>query len=262
MIFIDTSDAHKPFSRDVIEEYAQIARKYKAMGRGIPPICGGNIVTADAFDYLVKAGADAVKTGMGPGSICTTNSALGVGAPAFWSLVEVANKRNDYFKETNKYIPIIADGGLEGIDDIAVAMTYADAIMGGKLFGCFYESAGDRLGRDGKMYKKGDIDETEIVAIRIYGEGSKEAMQTSGDLKRYVVPLPGQRVSTFQGISGLIKYMGRFKPGAEDYIRGLREALYHAGAHDLETYHKNAVLIRFSEEAKKTALPHGIEVIE
>lgn len=261
IIFTDTSDGHKPFSREIIERYADVVKDYKDMGKDYPPICGGNVVTPEAFEYLVNAGADAIKLGMGPGSICTTNQLLGVGAPPFWSLVEVARRRNEYYAETGKYIPLIADGGIEGTNNITVALTHADAIMGAKIFGCFYEAEGERKDRQGNVYEKGKIAERNIVAIKVYGEASKEAMETTGDMNRYVTPLSDEGIATFQGVSGWVKYMGRFKPGVEDYVRSLREALHHVGVSDLRTYRNNARLIRLSENAKHTARPHGIDII-
>jgi len=255
MIFIDTSDAHKPFSRELID-------KYKQMG-DVPPICGGNVVTPEGFDYLVEAGADVVKLGMGPGSICSTNEVLGIGAPPFWSLVEVARRRDELYERTGKYIPLIADGGISGTDNIAVALTHADAIMGGKLFGGFWESAGERIGRDGKIYPKDDgaLSDNDIAGIKIFGEASPESAQTSGEMKRYTTPLSRDKTVSFQGISGMIPYKGRFKPGIRDYVQTVREALYHVGAKDLKTYRQNAILIRLSERAKTTAKPHGIDLI-
>ncbi len=262
MIFIDTSDAHKPFSRKLIESYGIMIKKYKAMDRDMPPICGGNVVTTEAFDYLVKAGADVIKLGMGPGSICSTNHVLGVGAPPLWSLIEVARRRDEYAKDAKgRYVPLIADGGIEGTGNLAVATPYANAVMGGNLFGCFLESEGDRMHRNGSFFKRGMISEEDIVAIRIYGEGSKEAMETSGDLNRYTVPIGSGGVATFQGVSGLTKYKGRFKPGVEGYSRAHKEAVYHAGCNNLASYRENAVLIRLSERAKSVSVPHGIDVL-
>lgn len=262
MIFLDTSDAHKPFSRRVVESYARLIKKYKAMSKDLPPICAGNVVTADAFDYLVKAGADVIKIGMGPGSICSTNDILGVGAPPLWSLIEVAKRRDEHALEKGgKYIPIIADGGIEGTGNLAVVYTNANAAMLGNMYGCFLESEGDRYGREGSFHKKGMIDEGNIVGIRIYGEGSEEAMQTSGDLHRYAVPMGAAGVTTYQGVSGVTAYRGLFKPGVEGYARANREAIFHAGCRNLHEYRQNAVLVRLSERAKQVALPHGIQVL-
>jgi IMP dehydrogenase len=252
MIFIDTSDAYKAFARRLI-------RKYKKMGSGMPPICAGNVVTPAGFDYLVDAGADVVKLGMGPGSICSTNEVLGVGAPPFWSLVEVAKRRDERAK--NGYVPLIADGGVEDTADMAVALTHADAIMGGKTFGCFYESSGDRVDRDGRMHRKGDgLPEHEIVGLKIFGEGSREAHMTTGNMERYAAP-GSNGIATYQGVSGVVKYKGRAKPGIESYARTLQEAIWHAGAENLAEYRKMATLLRMSERAKQTAAPHGIDIL-
>lgn len=261
MIFIDTSDAHKPFSREVIEKYAKIIKRYNEMGKDCPPICGGNVVTAEAFDYLVEAGAKAVKSGMGPGSTCTTNQVLGVGAPPLDSVIEMAHRRDKYYVDTGIYIPIIADGGLRQTDNINVAMVLVDAIMGGNLFGCFFESEGEWIDENGDVLTKDKMNEENIRRIKIYGEASREAMETTGDMKRYTTPLSKDSVTTLQGISGLLTYRGRFKPGVEDYTRTLQEAMYHVGAPDLKTYRSKVILTRLSEKAKETARPHSLDII-
>ena len=258
MIFIDTSDGDKPFAWNLVRKY------YKTFGDDAPPICGGNVVTPEAFHRMADAGARVVKIGMGPGSICTTNEVLGVGAPPFWSLVEVAKARDEYASRPGgEYIPVIADGGIERTDNMNVAMTHADAIMGGKMFGCFFESEGDRVDIEHKMYSKHEhLPEDRTRWIKIFGEGSREARHTTGDMKRYSPPTAKNGVTTFQGVSGLVPYRGRFKPGVEGYADTLREALYHTGSRDLAAYRNDASLIRMSDRAKRTAAPHGIEVIE
>lgn len=261
IIFIDTSDAHKPFSREVIEKHAKIIKRYNEMGKDYPPICGGNVVTPEAFDYLVEAGAKAVKSGMGPGSTCTTNQVLGVGAPPFDSLVEMAWRRDDYYLRKGIYISLIADGGLKGTDNINVALVFADAIMGANLFGCFFESEGEWIDKNGNVLAKDKMNEDSIVKTRIYGEASQEAMETTGDMKRYTTPLSKDSITTLQGISGLLIYRGRFKPGVEGYTRTLQEAAYHVGAPDLKTYRSKAVLTRLSERSKETARPHSLDII-
>ena len=243
MIFIDTSDALKSFARNVI-------KKYKELFPNGPPICAGNVVTSEAFDYLVEAGADAIKVGMGPGSICTTNQVLGIGAPPLWALIEICNKRDEYAQSNGRYVPIIVDGGIENTGNMTVAMTHADGLMGGKLFGSFDESAGEKIKRNGN-----------VVGVKIYGEASREAFETTGDMKRYSLPIGSDSIASFQGISGLVPYKGKFKPGLETFTKTLREALFHAGCKDLKEYRKRAVLIRLSERAKQTAKPHGVQVV-
>jgi IMP dehydrogenase len=243
MIFIDTSDAHKEYALELVREYN------KVFGNG-PPICAGNVVTRKAFRDFAEAGADAIKLNMGPGSICSTNQVLGVGAPPMWVAIEVAQERDEYAKN-GKYIPIISDGGMEGTDDISVVMTHVDGIMCGSMFGGFHESAGDKIRSKGR-----------IVGVRIYGEASKEAFETTGDMNRYSTPMDGgDSLTTFQGVSGLTPYMGMFKPGLETYKKTLSEALYHAGCANLREYREKARLIRLSEGAKRVKKPHGIDLM-
>ncbi len=242
MIFIDTSDAYKSFSGDVVT-------KYKKEFPDGPPICAGNIVTPQAFDYFHDLGVDAVKVGMGPGSICSTNEVLGIGAPPMHALIEIARRRNDR-ASSGRYVPVIVDGGVTNTGDVTVAMTHADGVMGGKIFGGFEESAGLKI-RDGSR----------IIGIRIFGEASQEAYETTGDMNRYASPLDPGAITSFQGVSGLIPYRGRFKPGVEIYKRTLKEALYHAGCDNLKSYRDNAVLVRLSARAKEIAKPHDIQVV-
>ncbi|MBU0898383.1 MAG: IMP dehydrogenase [Nanoarchaeota archaeon] len=243
MIFIDTSDALKSFAIELV-------KKYKELFPNGPPICAGNVVTSEAFDYLVEADADAIKVGMGPGSICTTNQVLGIGAPPLWALIEICNRRDEYAQSNGKYVPVIVDGGIENTGNMTVAMTHADGLMGGKLFGSFDESAGEKIKRNGN-----------IVGVKIYGEASREAFETTGDMKRYSLPIGSDSIASFQGISGLVSYKGKFKPGLETFTKTLREALFHAGCKNLKEYRKRAVLIRLSERAKQIAKPHGVQVV-
>jgi hypothetical protein len=105
------------------------------------------------------------------------------------------------------------------------------------------------------------LDEDSIAAVKIFGEASVEAMQTTGDMKRYAHPMSVEKKASFQGVSGWIPYNGRVKPGVESYAMTLKEAVYHAGAADMGQYRKCAVIVRLSERAKEIAKPHGIEVI-
>lgn len=240
MIFTDTADAHSTFALDLV-------KKFKKMFPEGPPICAGNIVTPEAFKDFYDAGADVEKLGMGPGSICTTNDVFGVGAPPFWSLIEIAHKR-DELARNGRFVPIIADGGLERPADINVAMTHADAVMLGRMVAGFHESAGelfrDREGRKWKEY---------------YGEASQRAYQATGNMHRYNVG--GESIRTFQGVQGRVPYVGWLKPGIEKYTQVLKEAMSHAGCKDLGEFREKAVLLRLSERAKRITLPHGIDVI-
>lgn len=240
MIFTDTSDGFASYEYDVI-------RRFKEMFPNGPPICGGNIVTPNGFRKLVEAGADVIKIGMGSGSICTTNLVLGVGAPPFWALKAVADERDRLANEKGRYVPVIIDGGIEDTWDINVALTHADAVMGGKIFAGFHESAGELLTRDGKKAKE------------YFGEGSQRAALTSGDMRRY--DAPGRTGALYQGVDSTVPYQGHLKPGAEEYCKALRFALSHTACVDLAEYRQRARLLRLSEGAKKIAQVHGVAVV-
>lgn len=245
MIFIDTSDAYKGFSKDVVV-------KFKKMFPNGPLLCAGNIVTPEGFLYLAEAGADLVKDGMGPGSTCTTGHVVGVGAPPCWSTIEVAKARDEYARRKGgRYVPVIADGGIRGTGNMANALPWADGLMCGNAFGGFEESAGEKVRLpDGSL------------KVRIYGEASEEAYEKTGDMKRYTTPLNPESPTTFQGKSILIPYRGRFKPGFRAYTRTLKEALYHAGCKNLEEYRERAEMIRLSPAAMKDKRPHSGEVVD
>ena len=236
MIFIDTSDGLSVYEGNVIT-------KYKEMFPKGPPICAGNIVTPEGFRFLADKGADVIKVGMGPGSICTTNYVLGIGGPPFSSLKHVVEERDKYTKQTGKDIPIIVDGGISDTQDIAIALTHADAIMAGKLFAGFHESAGEVIMIKGEKYKS------------YWGEGSKRAAEMSGEMKRY---RRGSKNTLYQGIDSLVPLKGWFKPGAEEYIKALRLALSHTGSKNLKEFRERAVLVRLSERARDVTKPHGV----
>jgi len=224
MIFIDTSDAHKSFSRNVV-------MKYKKMFPNGPPICAGNIVTPEGFLYLAEALADVIKIGMGPGSICLTNEVISAGAPSFSAVVRVCRQRDKYHKEKGRYVPLIADGGIQSTHDIPVALTHSDGVMMGKMMGWFDESVGRKV-----------FDGDRVVGVEIFGEASPEAYEKVGDMHRYTEGDNG--VAVFQGRSMVLPYKGLFKPGAEIYKQVLQEQLYHSGCRNLEQFREMAVLER------------------
>lgn len=240
MIFIDTSDAYSQWAIDVVKDY-------KKMFPNGPPMCAGNVVTADGFKALVEAGADAIKVGMGPGTICITNEVIGVGAPPYWALKTIADARDGYLEKTGKYVPIILDGGITKPSEINVALTTADAVMGGRLFAGFEESAGRLIiQQDGKKYKE------------YWGEGSRRAAAT-GDLSRY--PLSENSSAIVQGVDALVPYEGRLKPGVEKYCAALRLAMNHTASENMKEYRANAKLIRLTENAKAKRGPHGLAAV-
>lgn len=251
MIFTDTSDADSSYETNLIKRYKMIAgmvSKYKDRFPDGLPICAGNVVTRDGFKRLADAGADVIKVGMGSGSICTTNVTLGIGAPPFWAMKEVADARDEYYKNTGRYIPLIGDGGIQDAWDMNVALTHMDDVMCGRLFAGFAESAGALVWKDGQRWKE------------YWGEGSKRAAETSGDLRRYHMGSGDGGPQTYQGVDSLVPYAGRIKHGGEEYTNTLRLALSHTGSANMSEYRWNATLVRISEKSRQVAFPHGVFV--
>jgi len=273
MLFIDTSDANSAFVVDVLRGYKPMAgavndfraryqhefrkvrkatERYKKLFDGGPPICGGNIVTAEGVRILIDSGADALKEGMGPGSICTTNMVLAIGSSPMNSAIATTMERDKYFlRSRGDYKPLFADGGFTDTYDINLGMKFADAVMLGKMFACFEESAGRKIkDKDGKRHTV------------YFGEGSRMASMETGNMDRYFL---GEKTSThrlYQGVPGLVEVTGRLKPGLEMYKEALATAMSHVGAHNLQEYQYRGKLQRLSEGAKLTAKPHGIKELE
>ena len=123
IIVIDTSDGYNEFTSKVIKEF-------KKMNDSIP-ICAGNVITYDGAKYLMENGADLVKIGMSSGSICTTQREKATGRAPMTALLDSAKARDDFVKETGKYIPLVIDGGVSAAGDMIIALTVADVIMMG-----------------------------------------------------------------------------------------------------------------------------------
>jgi IMP dehydrogenase len=223
MLVIDTSDGFSDYVDDVVKEY-------KAEGY-TPPICAGNIVTYEGARDLMEAGADIVKVGMSSGSICTTRREKAVGRAPMTALLDVGRARDDYFRETHQYVPIIIDGGIAGPADMVVALTVADAMMLGGYFNKFFEAAGEKLDASGNP----TTDESEMKKVVTYGEGSEHAQ----NFDRY------QQVRRFwfpEGEYGSVLYGGRLKPQLEQDTRRIKAALVNAGCMTLAEYRARSII--------------------
>ncbi|MEM7819228.1 MAG: IMP dehydrogenase [Candidatus Aenigmatarchaeota archaeon] len=246
LISIDTSDAYNYWAVNVIKEFK---KEYPNV-----PICGGNIVTKEGFDCLVSHGADIIKVGMGIGSICTTTEVKRVGRGGARSLIEVVNKRDEYFNKTGKYIPVIMDGSIENTGDMVIALAIgADALMMGKYFNQFFEAEGTPLDAEKKPIDKPDERENEIKYKEIWGEGSRRAM----NLGRY----SHETIKTFfpEGVEGIVKYRGRLKPNIEYDANIVKSSMSNAGCRNLKEFRENAILERLSEHGSRETSFYGIE---
>ena len=231
---IDTAHGH---SRGVIETVKILKDRYPDID-----IVAGNIATYDAAKALLDAGVDAVKVGIGPGSICTTRVVAGVGTPQVTAIYEAAKAIGDS-------VPIIADGGIKQSGDVAKAIAVgASTVMMGSVLAGTLESPGEKIIDRGRRY----------VVYR--GMGSLEAMKKSkGSRERYgQVDVDDSKKLVPQGVEGMVPYRGELWEVVHQFSGGLRYSLGYCGARDLVTLRATAKLIRVSGSALKEAHPHDI----
>lgn len=235
VLVIDTAHGH---SAGVI----QMVEAVKAMGSHVA-IIAGNIATADAAQALIKAGADAVKVGIGPGSICTTRMVAGVGVPQLTAIQEVAEICR------KKDVPLIADGGIKYSGDIAKALAAgADCIMIGSLFAGTEESPGEVILYQGRSYK----------AYR--GMGSMGAM-ARGSADRYFQQEVREHLKFVpEGVEGRVPFKGPVSGVIHQLIGGLRAAMGYTGSATLEALRKNAEFIRITNAGLRESHAHDITI--
>jgi IMP dehydrogenase len=233
-IIIDTAHGH---SKGVIEKLKEVKRKYKSVD-----VIVGNIATGKAALDLVKAGADAVKVGIGPGSICTTRVIAGVGVPQLSAILDVAAALK------GKGIPLIADGGIRFTGDIVKALAAgAGTVMMGGMFAGTEESPGETIIFEGRKFKS------------YRGMGSLEAMQ-KGSKDRYFQDAEDDiKKLVPEGISGRVPYKGSLSEIVYQLIGGLRAGMGYTGARDISAL-QNAKFIRITASGIRESHPHDVVV--
>ncbi len=235
---VDTAHGH---SRGVIETVKMLKREYADID-----VVAGNVGTGAAAKALVDAGADAVKVGIGPGSICTTRVVAGVGIPQVTAVYQAR-------KEIGGEVPVIADGGITYSGDVAKALAVgASSVMMGSGLAGTEESPGEQILHQGRTY----------VVYR--GMGSMEAMSKGrGSRERYSqgdVNDPGKLVP--QGIESLVPYRGHVPEVLHQFAGGLRFSLGYVGARNLDELQAKARLVRVSNAGVAEAHPHDVKVIK
>ncbi|MGE5480163.1 MAG: IMP dehydrogenase [Chloroflexota bacterium] len=234
-VFVDTSHGH---SRGVLETVKRIKAKY-----GELQIVAGNIVTAEAAEALADHGADAVKVGIGPGSICTTRIVAGVGAPQLTAVMNVA-------EATQKLgIPLIADGGIKQTGDAAKAIAGgADSVMIGNLFAGHEESPGEKLIYEGRVYKY------------YRGMGSISAMK-QGSADRYFQDME-EEISKFvpEGIEGRVPFKGNVADTVYQLVGGLRSAMGYCGCRTIEEMKQKARFNKITAAGFRESHPHTVQI--
>lgn len=234
VIIIDTAHGH---SKGVVEKLKAVKTKYPELD-----VVVGNIATAEAAKYLVDAGADAVKVGIGPGSICTTRVIAGVGVPQVTAINDVARALE------GTGIPVIADGGIRYTGDIVKAIAAgADTVMVGSMFAGTEESPGETIIYQGRKFKtyRG------MGSLEAMEKGSKDRyfQDTEDDVKK-LVP---------EGISGRVPYKGSIKEVVYQIIGGLRAGMGYCGAPDINKL-KGAKFVRITNAGMLESHPHDVSI--
>lgn len=233
MIVVDTAHGH---SANVLKQIEAV----RAMSKDIT-LCGGNIASAKAAEALIKAGVDAVKVGVGPGSICTTRIVAGVGVPQLTAVMNVASV-------TKKYgVALIADGGLRHSGDIVKALAAgADAVMVGSLLAGTDEAPGDMISINGEKYK----------AYR--GMGSIGAMQ-EGSADRYFQKNTGDsKKLVAEGVEGLVKAKGSAADIVYQLVGGVRSGMGYIGAETIPDMPSRAEFVKITNAGLKESHVHDL----
>jgi IMP dehydrogenase len=233
-IIIDTAHGH---SKGVIEKLKEVKKKYKDL-----QVIVGNIATGKAALDLVKAGADAVKVGIGPGSICTTRIIAGVGVPQLSAILDVA----DALRGTG--VPLIADGGIRFTGDVVKALAAgAGTVMMGGMFAGTEESPGETIIFEGRKFKS------------YRGMGSLEAMQ-KGSKDRYFQDAEDDiKKLVPEGISGRVPYKGSLSEIIYQVIGGVKAGMGYCGAKDIKAL-QSAKFIRITAAGVKESHPHDVVI--
>lgn len=234
VVVVDTAHGHSIFVINMVKEIRAAFPDLQ--------IIAGNVATEEATEELIKAGADAIKVGIGPGSICTTRVIAGIGVPQITAIVDSARAAVKY------NIPIIADGGIKYSGDIAKAIAAgADVVMLGNLFAGTDESPGETVILQGRSYK-------------IYrGMGSMGAM-VQGSSDRYFQEDAQKLVP--EGIEGRVPYKGAASETIFQLIGGLRAGMGYCGVRNLEEMKTKTSFIQISNAGLRESHPHDITITQ
>ena len=232
VVVLDSAHGH---SKNIINKVKEIKEAFPDLD-----LIAGNIATGEAAEALINAGADCVKVGIGPGSICTTRVVAGIGVPQITAIMEA------YDAAMNAGIPVIADGGIKYSGDITKAIAAgANVCMMGSLFAGTDEAPGDFELYQGRKYK-------------VYrGMGSIAAME-NGSKDRYFQENAKKLVP--EGVEGRVAYKGSVEDTVFQLIGGLRSGMGYCGAHNIPELHEKAEFVKISAASLKESHPHDIHI--
>ena len=235
VVVIDTAHGH---SKGVLDAIKAFKKKFPQV-----ELIAGNVATAEATEALIKAGADAVKIGIGPGSICTTRVVAGVGIPqisAIMECAEVAAKMD---------IPLIADGGIKYTGEIAKAIVAgADTIMLGSLFAGTEESPGETILYDGRRHKS------------IRGMGSLAAMKRGSKDRYFQGEIEDEKKFVPEGVEGRVPYRGPLADTVYQMVGGLKASMGYAGVKNIEELKNDVQYIKVTSAGLRESHPHDITI--
>jgi IMP dehydrogenase len=234
VITVDTAHGH---SKGVIDMVKAVKQLYPHL-----QVIAGNVATAEGAIALADAGADAVKVGIGPGSICTTRIVAGVGVPQLYAVYECARALH------GRDVPVIADGGIKQTGDIVKAIAAgAGSIMAGSLFAGVEESPGETIIYEGRKFKS----YRGMGSVEAMDKGSKDRyFQDDTDIVTKLVP---------EGIVGRVPYKGTLAEVIYQYIGGLRAGMHYCGAETIEDLQK-AKFVRITAAGMRESHPHDITI--
>jgi IMP dehydrogenase len=234
-LVVDTAHAH---SSKVGEVLKNLKDSFSEVD-----IVVGNIATADAANYLKENGADGIKVGIGPGSICTTRVVAGVGYPQLSAVLEVSEVLK------NSKIPLIADGGIRYTGDISKAIAAgADSVMLGSLLAGTEESPGETIIYDGRKFKT------------YRGMGSVEAMQKGSRDRYFQSEQADKKKLVPEGIVGRVPYKGQLNESIHQFIGGLRSGMGYCGAKDIASLKKSSKFVKITGSGIRESHPHNVSI--
>jgi len=237
LIVVDTAHGHTKKVLTIIKKIKQISKN--------SIICAGNIATGKAAKFLADSGADIVKVGIGPGSICTTRLVTGIGVPQLSAVLDVKKALKNYKTK------IISDGGIKFSGDIAKALAAgADAVMLGSLFAGSTESPGKIFKYKGKLYKN------------FRGMGSAGAM-SAGSADRYFQK-KNKKISKYvaEGVEGIVKFKGPVNKIIYQLIGGLKSSMGYMGSKSIKDLQKKCEFVKITKAGFYESMVHNVEQIK
>jgi IMP dehydrogenase len=234
VICLDSAHGH---SKGIIDALKSIKKKYKDIS-----VIAGNVATTEGAEALAEAGADAVKVGIGPGSICTTRIVAGAGVPQLTAIMQA------HAALSKKGIPLIADGGIRYTGDMVKALAAgADCVMMGSIFAGTEESPGDTIIYEGRKFKE------------YRGMGSLGAMSGGSSDRYFQDPEADVKKYVPEGIEGRVAYKGMLKEIVYQYVGGLRAGMGYCGAKDIAGLQK-ATFVKITNAGMRESHAHDVEI--